>query len=72
MNSYIKSNLATKEAAASIFDDLEGNMKSVLGEEISDVVEASASADAPVAMAVTSATLATAVSSVVAVDEKKR
>jgi hypothetical protein len=40
-NSYIKSNLATKEAAVSISDDLEGNMKAILGEEISDVLEAS-------------------------------
>jgi hypothetical protein len=71
MNSYIKSNLATKEAAVSISDDLEGNMKAVLGEEISDVVEASASADAFTAMAVTPVTLAAAVSSVVAVAKKK-
>ncbi len=47
-------------------------MKAVLGEEVSDVVEASASADAPAAMAVTSATLAATVSSVVAVAAKKR
>jgi hypothetical protein len=60
MNSYIQSNLATEEAAVSISDDLEGNKKAVLGEEISDVVEASASTDAPAAMAV--ATLAAAVS----------
>jgi hypothetical protein len=71
MNSYIQSNLATKEAAVSIFDDLEGNMKAVLGEEISDVEEASASADAPAVMAVTPATLAAALSSVVAVAAKK-
>jgi hypothetical protein len=38
MNSYIKSK-ASKEAAASISDDLEGNMKAVLGEETSDVVD---------------------------------
>jgi hypothetical protein len=42
MNSHIKSK-ASKEATASISDDLEGNMKAVLGEETSDVVEASAS-----------------------------
>ena len=66
MNSYIKSK-TSKEAAASISDDLVGNMKAVLGEETSDVVEASASTDAPVAIAVTPATLAAAVSSVVAV-----
>jgi hypothetical protein len=71
MNSYIQSNLATKEAAVNISDDLEGNMKAVLGEEISDVVEASASADAPMVMAVTPATLAATVSSVVAVAAKK-
>jgi hypothetical protein len=65
--------LSTKEAAVSISDDLEveENMKGVLGEEISDVVEASASDDAPVAMAVTPPTLAAAVSSVVAVAAKK-
>jgi hypothetical protein len=67
MYSYIQSNLATKEAA----DDLEGNMKAVLGEEISDVVEASASNDAPTAMAVTPAMLAADVSFVVAVAAKK-
>jgi hypothetical protein len=52
MNSYIKSNLACKEAAVGISDDIEGNIKAVFGEEISDVVDASASAEAPVAMAV--------------------
>ena len=46
-------------------------MKAVLGEETSDEVEASASADAPAAMAVTPATLAAALSSVVAVAAKK-
>jgi hypothetical protein len=65
-NSYIKSK-ASKEAAASISDDLEENMKAVLEEETSDVVEALASADAPVAMAVTHTMLAAAVSSVMAV-----
>jgi hypothetical protein len=70
MNSYIKSK-ASEEAAASISHDLEGNMKAVLGEETSDVVEASASADAPAAMAVTPAMLAAAVSSVVAVASNK-
>jgi hypothetical protein len=69
-NSYIKSNLATKEAAVSISDDLEVNMKAVLGEEISDVVEASASADALAAMAVPPAMLAATVSSVVPVAVK--
>jgi hypothetical protein len=63
MNSYIKFK-ASKEATASISADLEGNMKAVLGEETSDVVEASAS-NAPVAMAVTP-TFASTVSSVVA------
>jgi hypothetical protein len=72
MNSYIKSNLATEEAAVSISDDLQGNMKAVLGEEISDVVEASASADSYAGMAVTPATLAAAVFSVVAVASKKK
>ncbi len=51
MNLYVKSK-ASKEATASISDDLEGYMKAVLGEETSDVVEASAS-DAPAVMAVT-------------------
>jgi hypothetical protein len=71
MNSYIKSNLATKEAAVGISDDLEVNMKVVLGEEISDGVDTSFSADAPAAIAVTPVTLAATVSSVVAVAEKK-
>jgi hypothetical protein len=71
MNSYIKSNLATKEAAVSISDDLEVNMKAVFGEEISDVVDASFSADAPAVIAVTPVTLAATVSSVVAVAEIK-
>ncbi len=64
--------MASKEAAISISDDLDGNMKAVFGEEISDVVEASASADAPAAMAVTPAKLAATVSSVVAVATKKK
>jgi hypothetical protein len=68
MNSYIKSK-ASKEITASISDDLEGNMKAVLGEETSNVVEASAS-DAPAVMAVT-LTFASAVSSVVAVAANK-
>ncbi len=51
----------------SISDDAEGNIKAVLGEEISDVVETSAPTDAPVAMAVTPTKLAVAVSSAVAV-----
>jgi hypothetical protein len=46
-------------------------MKAVLGEEISDVVEASAIADAPAAMAITPAMLTAAVSSVVAEAAKK-
>jgi hypothetical protein len=71
MNSYIKSNLATEEAAVSISDELEVNMKAVLGEEISDVVDASLSADAPAAIAVTPVMSAATVSSVVAVAEKK-
>jgi hypothetical protein len=72
MNSYIQSNLATEEAAVSISNDVEGKIKAVLGEEISDVVGALAPADAPTAMAVTHATLAATVSSVVAVAAKKR
>jgi hypothetical protein len=68
MNSYLKSK-SSKEATASISADLEGNMKAVLGEETSDVVEVSTS-DAPVAMAVTP-TFASAVSSVVAVSANK-
>ncbi len=67
-NSYKKSK-SSKEATASISDDLEGNMKAVLGEETSDVVEESAF-DAPAAIAVTP-TLASAVSSVVAVSANK-
>ncbi len=63
--------MATEEAAVSISDDLEGNMMAVLGEEITDVVEASASADDPMAMAAPTTTLAAAVSSVVAVAAKK-
>ncbi len=46
-------------------------MKAVFGEEISDVVDASFSADAPAVIAVTPVTLAAAVSSAVAVAEKK-
>ncbi len=46
-------------------------MTAVLGEAISDVVKASASTDAPTAMAVPPAILAAAVSSVVAVAAKK-
>ncbi len=72
MNSYIKSNLASKEAAVSISDDLDGNMKAVMGEEIFDVVEASASADAPRVMAISPSMLAAAVSSVVAVAQIKK
>ncbi len=68
MKSCIKSK-ASEEATASISDDLEGNMKAVLGEETSDVVEASAS-NAPMVMAVTP-TFASAVSSVVAVSTNK-
>ena len=72
MNSYIKSNfLASEEAAVSISDDLDGNMKAVLGEEISDVIEASASADATAVMAVTPVMLAATVSCVVAVTANK-
>jgi hypothetical protein len=54
-------------AGVSILNDAEGNIKAVLGEEISDVVEASAPTDTPAAMAVTPTTLAAAVSSAVAV-----
>ncbi len=43
-----------------------------MGEEISDVVEASAFADAPTVMAVTPAMLAATVSSVVAVAATKK
>jgi hypothetical protein len=68
MNSFFKSK-ASKEATACISDDLERNMKAVLGEETSDVVEASAS-NAPAVMAVTP-TFASAVSSVVAVSANK-
>jgi hypothetical protein len=56
---------AHSASGVSILDNADGNIKAVLGEEISDVVEASAPADAPAAMAVTPATLA--VASVVAV-----
>jgi hypothetical protein len=68
MNSYIKSK-ASKEATASISDDLEGNMKAVLEEETSDVVEASVS-DTPAVMTVTPM-FASTVSSVVAVSANK-
>jgi hypothetical protein len=54
-----------------ISDDAEGNIKAVLGEEVSDVVEASAPTDAPMAMAVNPTTLAAAISSVVAAAAKK-
>jgi hypothetical protein len=55
-------------SGVSISNDDEGNIKAVLGEEILDVAEASAPADAPTAMAITPATLvAAAVSSAVAV-----
>jgi hypothetical protein len=54
-------------SGVSILDDAEGNIKAVLGEDISDVVEASAPADAPAVMAVSPAMLAAAVSSGVAV-----
>ncbi len=63
---------AHSTSGVSISDDAEGNFKAVLGEEISDVVEASAPADAPAAMAVTPAMLAAAVSSVVAVVAAKK
>ncbi len=64
---------ATHSASGvSISDDAEGNIKAVMGEEISDVVEASAPADALAAMAVTPAMLAAAVSSVVAVVAAKK
>jgi hypothetical protein len=62
---------AHSPSGVSISGDAEGNMKAVLGEEISEVVEASASADAPAAMTVTPTMLAAAVSSVVAVAAKK-
>jgi hypothetical protein len=60
---------ASKEATASISDNLVGNMKAVLGEETSDVVEASAS-NAPAVIAV-ARTFASAVSSLVAVSANK-
>jgi hypothetical protein len=50
-----------------ILDDAKGNIKAVLGEKKSDVVEASAPTDAPMAMAVTPAMSAAAVASVAAV-----
>jgi hypothetical protein len=62
---------AHSASAVSICDDAEGKIKAVLEEEISDVVEASAPADAPTAIAVTPEMLAVAVSSVVAVAAKK-
>ncbi len=71
MNSYSKSKLATKDAAVSISDYLEVKMMAVFGEEISDVVDASFSADAPAAIAVTPVMLAAVVSSAVAVAKKK-
>jgi hypothetical protein len=83
VNSYIKPNLSTAEAAevaavddslaahsmsgVSISYDAVGIIKAELGEEISNVVEVSAPTDAPTAMAVTHTMLDVAVSSVVAV-----
>jgi hypothetical protein len=61
---------AHSASGVSISNDAEGNIKAILGEEISDIVEASAPADAPAAMAVTPAMLAAAVFSVVAVAAK--
>ena len=63
---------AHSASGVSILDDAEGNIKAVLGEEISDVVEASAFADAPTVMAVTPAMLAATVSSVVAAVAAKK
>jgi hypothetical protein len=54
-------------SGVSILNDAEGNIKAVLGEKISDVVEASAPADAPAAMAVAPTTSAAAVASAMAV-----
>jgi hypothetical protein len=51
----------------SISDDAKGNIKAVLGEKKSDVVEASVPTATPAAMAVTPATSAAAVASVAAV-----
>jgi hypothetical protein len=58
-------------SGVSISDDAEGNIKSVLGEEISDVVEASAPTDASAVM-MAPAMLAAAVSSVVAAVAAKK
>ncbi len=63
---------AHSASGVSISDDAEGIIKAVLGEEISDVVEALAPTDAPAAMAVTPAMLAATVSSVVAVVAAKK
>ncbi len=54
---------AHSASGVSILYDAEGNIKAVLGQKKSDVVEASALADAPAAMSVTPATSAAAVAS---------
>jgi hypothetical protein len=58
---------AHSASGVSILDDAEGNIKAVLVEKISDVVEASVPTDLPATMAVALAMLAVAVTSVVAV-----
>jgi hypothetical protein len=62
---------AHSASGVSISDDAEGNIKAILGEEISDVVEASAPADAP-AVTMAPATLAATVSLVVAAVAAKK
>ncbi len=55
--------IATDMSGVSISDDAEGNIKAVLGEKKSDVVEASAPAAAPTVVAVAPATSAADVAS---------
>ncbi len=62
VDNSIKTYTSHSASGVNISDDAEGNIKAVLGEEISDVVEALALTDAPTATMAT-ATLAATVSS---------
>ncbi len=63
----VATDVAYSVSGVSIADDAKGNIKAVLGEKKSDVVEASAPAAAPAAVAVASVMSAAAVASVAAV-----
>ncbi len=67
IDAYLTSYAGHSTSDVSISDNAEGNIKAILGEEISDVVEASPPADASATMAVTPAMLAMAISFAVAV-----